>query len=35
VSRVLNVGFDPADVFTATEAPLLQTLPQTNNLKLD
>ena len=26
MSRVLDVGFDPADVFTATKAPLLQTL---------
>jgi len=26
VSRVLNVRLNPADVFTAPEAPLLQTL---------
>ena len=31
MSRVLDVGLDPADVLTSTESPLLQTLNNTTD----
>ena len=34
VSRVSDVGLDPADVLTATEAPLLQTLHTCNKVQV-